>query len=171
MAGNIRERLQPHFDLRANLARMLVPPSTQLRSLDGIRALSILWMVSYHVLWLSQYYLDEADLASLRRSSALVPLWNGHLGVDVFFVMSGFLIARILMREFDERSSVSFRRFYFRRALRLLPAYYLALFLTYFVRPNGVETVWANLLYVNNFIPFEEAYMQWTWSLAIEEQF
>ncbi len=171
MVGNIRERLRPHFDLRANLARMLVPPSTQLRSLDGIRALSILWMVSYHVLWLSQYYLDETDLASLRRSSALVPLWNGHLGVDVFFVMSGFLIARILMREFDERSSVSFRRFYFRRALRLLPAYYLALFLTYFVRPNGVETVWANLLYVNNFIPFEEAYMQWTWSLAIEEQF
>ena len=82
MAGNIRERLRPHFDLRANLARMLVPPSTQLRSLDGIRALSILWMVSYHVLWLSQYYLDETDLASLRRSSALVPLWNGHLGVD-----------------------------------------------------------------------------------------
>ena len=150
---------------------MLNPPSTRLRSLDGIRALSILWMIGFHVVWLAQWYLEQDDRTLLLDSSLLVPLWNGHLGVDVFFVMSGFLIARILMHEFDSQGSVSFGRFYLRRALRLLPAYYLVLFLTYFVRPNGFESVWANLLYVNNFVPFKQAYMQWTWSLAIEEQF
>lgn len=69
-------------------------------ALDGIRGVSILAVMVYH--------------------SGLIP--GGFLGVDVFFVLSGFLITRLLVNEFDATGRVSFRGFFTRRALRLLPA-------------------------------------------------
>src|SRR5260370_32698769 len=69
-------------------------------ALDGLRAVAILAVIAIHV--------------------GVLP--GGYLGVDVFFVLSGFLITSLLIGEWDKRAGVSFRNFYLRRALRLLPA-------------------------------------------------
>jgi peptidoglycan/LPS O-acetylase OafA/YrhL len=98
-------------------------------------------------------------------------VWNGSHGVDIFFAMSGFLIGHMLIQEYEQRGKIAIGHFYLRRALRLFPAYYLSLGILYFLNINDPSTVWANLLYVNNFISWERQYMQWAWSLAIEEQF
>ena len=71
-------------------------------SLDGIRAIAILLVVLYH--------------------AHVPPFHGGFIGVDLFFVVSGFLITALLMEEFKFSGSVSYRNFLQRRARRLLPA-------------------------------------------------
>jgi hypothetical protein len=70
--------------------------------LDGLRAIAVLLVVAHHA-WTPEFS-------------------RGYVGVDVFFVISGFLITGILLREFESRGTIRFRRFYLRRAVRLYPA-------------------------------------------------
>jgi peptidoglycan/LPS O-acetylase OafA/YrhL len=94
-------------------------------------------------------------------------------------VISGFLMGSILFGEFKPTGRLEVVRFYARRFLRLIPVYIVAMALGLFFL-HGVpgkpvwynaENSWANLLYVNNFLPIAQQYMGWCWSLAIEEQF
>jgi peptidoglycan/LPS O-acetylase OafA/YrhL len=71
-------------------------------SLDGVRGVAVLTVMLY-----------DARVANFR---------GGFLGVDIFFVLSGFLITGLLFREWHQAGSVNLRRFYLRRALGLLPA-------------------------------------------------
>lgn len=128
-------------------------------ALDGLRAIAILLVLGCHT-----------DV-----------LKGGWIGVDVFFVLSGYLITNILLRELRETGSVDLGAFYTRRAFRLLPA--LAILCGFQVirswfSPNGPEIREATIigaLYLENwnnvfqFAPFD--LMGHTWSLAVEEQF
>jgi peptidoglycan/LPS O-acetylase OafA/YrhL len=138
--------------------------------LDGLRAIAVLGVVLYH-----------ADFDWMN---------GGFLGVDVFFVLSGFLITSIILEEFQRSGRIDFRRFYLRRARRLLPALFVMLFvvgvLTLFVYRDSARA-FANdatsaLFYVTNwwYIFAEQSYFEFTgrppllrhlWSLAVEEQF
>jgi peptidoglycan/LPS O-acetylase OafA/YrhL len=126
--------------------------------------------------------LDHAGLGAVS---------GGYVGVDVFFVLSGFLITGLLLREFETRGNVSLPRFYARRARRLLPAGTLVLVVTVLAsypylgesRANRVATDarWASLFASNfRFIQQGTDYLdaqlppsplQHYWSLAVEEQF
>ena len=85
----------------------------------------------------------------------------------------------ILLGEFKPTSRLEVVWFYVRRFLRLIPVYIVAMALGLFFlhgvpgKPvwHNAENSWANLLYVNNFLPIAQQYMGWCWSLAIEEQF
>jgi peptidoglycan/LPS O-acetylase OafA/YrhL len=133
-------------------------------ALDGVRALAILAVLGYHF--------HDA-----------LPTRGGFLGVEIFFVLSGFLITSILLEEHTRRGVVSFRRFYVRRVRRLLPALVVvaAAIAAYvvIVRPatSGAtlrELVPA-LLYVDNwyqaFAEPPQTMIGHAWSLAVEEQF
>jgi len=141
-----------------------------LPGLDGVRALAVLGVLLYH-----------ADLTWIS---------GGFLGVDVFFVLSGFLITSLILEEFDRSGRIDFRRFYLGRARRLLPALLLMLLVTaaaaaFFFRDAAAsvraDTI-ASLLYVNNwwYILNDASYFEFIgrppllkhlWSLAVEEQF
>ena len=93
-------------------ARTVAPPSGAVRSrylpgLDGLRALAVVAVLLYH-----------ADVPWMP---------GGFLGVDVFFVISGYLITMLLLEEHHRSGTIGVRRFYARRARRLLPALYLLL--------------------------------------------
>jgi len=110
---------------------------------------------------------------------------NGWMGVDLFFVLSGFLITGVLIDTKD--SERYFRDFYLRRCLRIWPLYYLALLFMFVIvpllRPSEAQIVfggrsspwWAYLLFLQNFlvpIPTNATgLLAVTWSLAVEEQF
>lgn len=164
-------RFWRHFSLSSNLHKLLTPPDSQIRPLDGLRALSILWVIAFHTAFLTALFIPKEQYEALHSSNMMRLVWSGSHGVDIFFAMSGFLICHMLIREYEHYGKIAIRHFYLRRALRLLPAYYLSLGIFYFFKMNDPSTVWANLLYVNNFISWERHYMQWSWSLAIEEQF
>jgi peptidoglycan/LPS O-acetylase OafA/YrhL len=142
-----------------------------LPQLDGIRGLAILIVVSGHLLVFNVGM-------NLKTLGPLPPV-----GVDLFFVLSGFLITRILL---DARSQPHyFRNFYMRRALRIWPLYFAALVLFFGVTNHRVQALTFNsaqvhwpvfVLYIQNlWYPHLDllvpAALTVTWSLAVEEQF
>jgi peptidoglycan/LPS O-acetylase OafA/YrhL len=101
------------------------------------------------------------------------------LGVSIFFVLSGFLITWLLMKERERTGTVSLRDFYLRRAFRLLPAYYCYLaiaFAIHFGRHAGrTDIIAPSLFYYANYFNATHGHpatpISHTWSLAVEEQF
>lgn len=132
--------------------------------LDGLRGIAVLGVMIYHV---------------------GTPFFKGgFIGVDIFFILSGFLITSLLISEFDESGSVNLKSFYMRRVLRLGPAlimllivYCLAsyIFLNEDRAARNYVDALISLLYISNwaraFGIHAPAFLGHTWSLSIEEQF
>ena len=152
-------------------------------AVDGIRAIAVIWVIFFHA-WLFQSYEIpdptewNPDLVApatnlseeIYRFPVLIWITKGDLAVDLFFVISGFLIGGQLFKQRKETGVINFKGFYLRRIRRLMPAYLVAMLLAlYFMNGINVERAWSNLLYVNNYV--RNSYIGWTWSLAIEEQF
>ena len=166
------------FDLRHNWLHLTRRPGFQEPVLDGIRAIALLWVLAVHLVFFHLGVFPEQAVAVFTN-----PLtgWimRGDLALDLFFVISGFLMGSMLFEEYRKSANLQFSRFYVRRFLRLIPVYVVAMLLgLYFCHDlpgmdkwGNAETIWANLLYVNNFVPIEKQYMGWCWSLAVEEQF
>ncbi len=146
-------------------------------ALDGLRGVAIILVMLHHF----TYYRPTAGLDAMV-GSVLFFFWTG---VDLFFVLSGFLITGILL---DTRGSERyFTSFYARRTLRIFPLYYLVLFLAFVVLPqfpvahqvltgtDEVQAQWPYWLYLTNFAIADGGWVHgWVdiaWSLAIEEQF
>lgn len=163
--GQITDRQPWHLDRGRRAGEMGYLPG-----LDGIRALAVLGVLLYH-----------GDLTWMR---------GGFLGVDVFFVLSGFLITTLITEEFARTGRIDFKRFYLARARRLLPALLLMLvvvgMLAAFIYRESAASfradAIASLFYVTNwwFIFSDASYfeaigrppfLQHLWSLAVEEQF
>ncbi len=106
---------------------------------------------------------------------------TGSLGVMIFFVLSGFLITRLLLAEHAKTHTISLREFYKRRAFRIFPAFYACWIVeTILLALHGQHTrwwePWASFFYLENYArafagPETIGHMQIAWSLAIEEQF
>ncbi len=146
-------------------------------ALDGVRAVAVGLVIMAHSFIVVPGVDHVPVLSQLRQS--------GFLGVDVFFVLSGFLITSLLLTEHSSSGSVSLGRFYLRRAVRLLPALYLLLAVSWIYAvaadyPNGsndstVRTIGSALVYATNYLhayhPDVVGDLGHLWSLAIEEQF
>ena len=135
--------------------------SNRIPSLDGLRAISIVLVIIGH--WL--HVLGYGNTGNL-----------GNLGVRVFFVISGFLITGLLMKELEKTSDVSLLKFYFRRTLRIFPAYYfylsviaLAAFLGFIYVP--LKSLFFASVYITDYANPSNWLLGHTWSLAVEEQF
>ena len=158
--------------MKAQIHKLFYPEKNNLFPyIDGLRALSILWVISFHTLRKFGQYIDAKAYIAFTMRTELNPFFQGHLAVDVFFVISGFLIAYYLFSEYKKYQTLNIKKFYLRRALRLLPAYFVAIFLFAIFYPTNISWVWANIFYVNNFLPLDKQFMPIAWSLAIEEQF
>ncbi len=94
----------------------------------------------------------------------------GWAGVDLFFVLSGFLISGLLFTEWKASSSISVGRFLIRRGLKIYPGFYVFLALTSLplIRLHGSSPLWNELLFLQDYMPH---YWGHTWSLAVEEHF
>lgn len=145
-------------------------------ALDGVRGLAILVVVLFHALLFDPGLVGAGPPDTTSPYIRIASL--GWCGVDVFFVLSGFLITGILLRA--KGAPHYFRDFYMRRVLRIFPLYYAVVVLLLFVldRPPATPSEKASyLLYYQNvrYALWGEEYFDparlITWSLAIEEQF
>src|SRR5258706_7023662 len=129
--------------------------SVRNKRLDVLRCVAVLMVVVHH--------------------SGAVPLLTkmGWVGVDLFFVLSGFLISGLLYSEYKRKNSISFGRFLLRRGLKIYPAFYVMLLVTFFAEEylRNLPTVGAYLREI--FFVQSYSYGLWmhTWSLAVEEHF
>ena len=159
-----------------------VPVATKrIPELDGLRGVAIIMVVAFHYVY---NQLTEPSGTLERAVSTLTSF--GWVGVDLFFVLSGFLIGGILMR--TKSSANFFSTFYFRRLVRIVPNYYLLILVfflmssmpyfsqDYFLTQNNVIPGWAYLTVLQNFFMarlenFGNTALSVTWSISVEEQF
>jgi peptidoglycan/LPS O-acetylase OafA/YrhL len=135
-------------------------------ALDGLRGLAILLVVFYHNFGFINYF------------------FFGWLGVDLFFVLSGYLITSILLNDLGNKNYL--RNFYMRRVLRIFPLYYLCLIIFLLVLPNTkaenidfsyyTNNQWWLWVYLQNWLYISKPagsvqILHHLWSLAVEEQF
>jgi peptidoglycan/LPS O-acetylase OafA/YrhL len=153
-------------------------PDRHLPALDGVRGLAILAVLLFHFV---------AQMTPTNAGERIVTaVFNyGSLGVDLFFVLSGFLITGILYDSRDEPSY--FKSFYMRRVLRIFPLYYAVLAVVFLVVPlvpalraTGFADLrrhqaWAWLYGINVYLSIQGdwvlSYIEHFWSLAVEEHF
>lgn len=160
-------------------------PLQKLPELDGVRGVAILLVIIFHFGFYVPKHINFANVFYVLFTG------TGWIGVDLFFVLSGFLITRILLN--TKHSVHYFKSFYLRRALRILPVYYLGVFLFFDCllplahrtslplagvpasnSPGGLEQLW----YWFHLSNWQSAWGLYSltpighfWSLAIEEQF
>lgn len=130
----------------------------------------MIWIVSFHVLYFLGNVMDPHEAWAFFASTRFNLILQAPFGVDVLFVLSGFLIGGYVFREL-KKSRLSMRTYVIRRAARLFPAYLAALALYAMVLPYNLSHIWANLLFVNNYVPFAQQAMGWTWTLAVDAHF
>lgn len=147
-----------------------------LPELDGLRALAIVLVLLRHAV--RPFHPEVAPLLPLGPWDAATPLENGWMGVDLFFVLSGFLITHHICRRYgaglDRRGAADYFR---RRALRIVPAYYAVLLLAaagafplYPVAPEHLgRRVGYHLLFMQDYLPSDIVVV--FWSLGVEEKF
>ncbi len=118
------------------------------RSLDVLRGLAILLVLGRH----NEYY----------------SLWQraGWIGVDLFFVLSGFLISGLLFSEYAETGTINLGRFLLRRGLKIYPAYYF--FVLFWLPFNLHQLKLSDLFFMQSYFP---GYWGHGWSLSVEEHF
>lgn len=133
--------------------------SARIPSLDGLRAISISLVLAGH--W-----------AELRYHSDVAGAF-ANLGVRIFFVISGYLITTLLLKEYKKTGTVQLGEFYARRAYRILPAamaYMVPVFIIYWHELRWYHMT-AAALYLANFDFTHPWFLGHLWSLSVEEQF
>ncbi len=137
---------------------------TRLPGLDTLRTCAILAVMSYHF---------QSELPPFAQQVARF----GWVGVDLFFALSGFLIASQFFRSYLQGTTPSLGRFYRQRAFRILPAYSLVLLLYWFVpvwrEAPGMSPRWEFLTFTENlFVDYSKNHaFSHVWSLCVEEHF
>lgn len=141
----------------------------KLKGLDTFRAIAALTVFWGHV-----------ELLKARKGIDVPAYWSGpsgQFGVVLFFVLSGFLITYLIVKERRKYGDFSFKKFYIRRALRIWPLYYLTLLISYLFFTSEeipIRTIVLNLLTFSNIPPALKSGWEGSpqiWSIGAEEQF
>lgn len=137
-------------------------------SLNGLRAISITIVILYHLLTITFRF----DTAKVSR----ILIFNGLIGVNIFFVISGFLITALLLNEEAKAGHVSIANFYTRRMLRIFPAYFFMLAVYFVLQLAGILYIpgisWLTALTYTKYLnAAHDHYTAHAWSLSVEESF
>jgi peptidoglycan/LPS O-acetylase OafA/YrhL len=154
----------PGAILRHAFQDLALPGGSTIRGLDALRTLAILLVFSQHA------YDFFVDATRTSLPIGRFPLFHfGWTGVDLFFVLSGFLIGKQLWRELVRTSTLRIGRFLFRRGMRIWPYYFSFILFTIALQRSDTWTgYWPDLLFLSNYVP---GLIRGGWSLSTEEQF
>lgn len=152
-------------------------------NLDGLRFYCFLGVFLVHSFATEYRFILDSSVYKFVKNFLFA---NGHLGVNFFFVLSGFLITYLLIEEKNKFGSISIKNFYVRRILRIWPLFFFCIFFGFYIFPNlkslfgeipnETATIKYYLVFLNNFeliskgIP-DSSILGVLWSVAIEEQF
>lgn len=165
-AGRRRRR---RISERSTVCASTVEPTSRIAELDLLRAVAVFLVLGRHL------HLIPEWLPPVIRYPLLFWRQIGWLGVDLFFVLSGFLVSGLLFRDLEQTGSIHARRFLVRRALKLYPAFYCFVFTSIITAwfaglPSTVSLpkLLGEMFFLQN---YADSLWQHTWSLAVEEHF
>jgi peptidoglycan/LPS O-acetylase OafA/YrhL len=138
-------------------------------ALDVLRFFAVMLVLCRHS------YICPAEFSPALHKVTAFLVEGGWVGVDLFFVLSGFLIAGLLFAEQKQHGNISFPHFFMRRGFRIYPPLWMLLAFTWILLASAYlperdnQWVWHELLFVQNYA--EPCLWGYTWSLAVEEHF
>lgn len=152
-----------------------------LPGLNGIRAIAAIGVMFSHInhSLKRDYNIDNVSLFGFKDNGQAKSWVLGEHGVTMFFVLSGFLITYLLIKEINKTDTINIKSFYIRRALRIWPLYYLYLFITIlivylFIHYELGQYIWYYVFFMAN-VPFalDQSFtaINHLWSIGVEEQF
>jgi peptidoglycan/LPS O-acetylase OafA/YrhL len=153
------------------------------KGLDGLRGIAAILVVLGHIELLKKTF----NFNNVYDGGGPFFLYLGSLAVTFFFVLSGFLITFLLLKEKEQKGSISIRNFYLRRLLRIWPVYYVLfilgflifprLYIAGIIMPKPIEwssywnSFFFNLVLLPNFAKVSNPIAFQSWSIGVEEQF
>jgi peptidoglycan/LPS O-acetylase OafA/YrhL len=159
---SFRSNMSDSFKRSAIALRNFLNTSGRNIELDFVRGIAILLVIGYHALKVP------------TTSSVLIGIGHvfktfGWTGVDLFFVLSGFLVGGLLLREYWSTGNVDPWRFIIRRGFKIWPPYYFYILFQVIAHRHPIRSyLVANLLHVQNYIGSS---LEHTWTLSLEEHF
>jgi len=174
----------------SNLFSTNLQTSNTIKAVSGIRVISMLWIIANHT-WQSigiySEYVENKDVFSSKvKELGFQPIINVTFSVETFLLLSGLLIAYTMFKDMEKYRKFRILYFYIYRFFRIMPLYYLFIFLAIKVLPKlgsgpvynwrllSYDTCqqywWTNILFINNFIPVLSC-LGHTWYMAIDMQF
>jgi peptidoglycan/LPS O-acetylase OafA/YrhL len=142
--------------------------NSRVLGLDIIRAIAIIMVILHHIPW---QYISHAKWAE--------PIWffqrGGWMGVDLFFVLSGFLVSGIYFREYQKKKTISVTNFLIRRGFKIYPNFYLMIFVMIllgyiFSVPISKSEIFSVVIFLQSYVQVNDYWFP-TWSVAVEEHF
>ena len=158
-------------------------PETYFENLNGLRFLCFLSVFFYHCF---DTEFNQISTSHIYRFVKYGMFSNANLGVNFFFVLSGFLITFLITKEKKLNGTISITKFWTRRVLRIWPLYFFAVFFGFVVFPvlksffgqmsSETASIWYYLTFLNNFDVIQKGVPDASnlgvlWSIAVEEQF
>jgi len=144
---------------------------------DGLRGMAILWVILHHIY---TEFVYAPPGSPIRDTLSYKVGWAGDWGVDLFFVISGFLITGLLLPKDDRKIDII--RFYQRRCFKILPSYFFLILcvLIFFIGASRTNALFLTnflnslpnyLIFIQNIIPSGSPTLDHLWSIAVEEHF
>ncbi|OQV21569.1 putative Nose resistant to fluoxetine protein 6 [Hypsibius exemplaris] len=181
------------FSLVDNTSRLFAPEAGELRYLNGIRVMSMWWVLLGHIHQLGEiFFSNRMDIIENLKGYPQQLILSAPFAVDTFFLLSGLAVTYSLLRAVDQHKSwAPFVLSYVRRFARILPLYMVILLIYMFVVPYVVDGPyailvrqegspteycktywWTNLLMVSNVVPVDKSKMcmPWTWFISADWQ-
>ena len=159
-----KSRLRGLF--RGGLQELAQPGERRVPFLDGLRAIAVLLVINDHVAsGFEQQY-------GGNRYTRFPLTANGWIGVDLFFVLSGFFIGSQLWKELRRTGTISLRNFVWRRGMRIWPLYFFTFAVVFLLSPTNAAAKqfgWSDLVFLTNYL--NHGIVLGGWSLSSEEQF
>lgn len=164
------------YSVKNNLRTIFIRTNDRWAFYDGYRFLGITLVIVGHCVFSLQFIHGMDWWRETVENMPVYFQWmvNGDIAIDAFFVISAFLMANLLMKQYQESQRIRAGIFFLSRFMRLTPAYFLAIGCYLLVQPSALEdkTILPNFFYLQNFISdYSQIFMYFTWSLALEEQF
>ncbi|MEX1032753.1 MAG: acyltransferase [Cellvibrionaceae bacterium] len=174
MSNSFWARYKEAVNVKADLRDVFIRPHARYATLDGVRAITVLLMVLFHVLFgivvLFGDNFERLDAFITSFPRYLGWMWQSQ-GSDPLFLLCGLLVSYTLFREYDKTSDLQIMRFYKRRLMRILPVFLLALLIYLPTDKDNIGHLWSNLVFMSNYIPGERHVIPVGWSLDVQMHF
>lgn len=174
MSDSFLARYKKAVNLKADLRDVFIRPHQRYATLDGVRAITVLLMVLFHVLFGIVVLFDD-NFGYIDRFITEFPRYLGWMwqaqGSDPLFLLCGLLVSYTLFREYDKNANIQFMRFYKRRLMRIMPVFMLALLIYLPTDKDNLAYLWSNLTFMSNYVPGERHIIPVGWSLDVQMHF
>jgi len=139
--------------------------------IEGLRAFHAIRVMLHHIGLFGVFFFTPSQYLDMLKHPFFKWAGSTFVMIDTFFVISGLVIGYSLIKEYKERGKVDIVNFFIRRCARVYPLYLAVIAFSIPLFYDVSHTIWMNLLQINNYLPMDQQFLGWAWSLAVDYQF